>query len=202
MRVDLFDFALPDDLIAQRPVSPRDSARLLDVTGETLHDRTVRSLPGLLRRGDLLVFNDTRVIPARLRGMRPGQGIRQDVAQRPELASFADKIALWRDRYTPPPGEEDPLLAAYPYLGPDYCLLERVPGEAPWLADIHVFGIGATLSFGPSGSSINAMTAAVPKVAAGVTRGLFAGDLRRHWESLLAYDVKQVELDPTRLTRA
>lgn len=131
-----------------------------------------------------------------------GTGIRQDVAQRPELASFADKIALWRDRYTPPPGEEDPLLAAYPYLGPDYCLLERVPGEAPWLADIHVFGIGATLSFGPSGSSINAMTAAVPKVAAGVTRGLFAGDLQRHWESLLAYDVKQVELDPTRLTRA
>ncbi len=63
MRVDLFDFELPDDLIAQRPVSPRDSARLLDVTGETLHDRTVRSLPGLLRRGDLLVFNDTKVIP-------------------------------------------------------------------------------------------------------------------------------------------
>ena len=80
MRVDLFDFALPDDLIAQRPVSPRDSARLLDVTGETLHDRTVRSLPGLLRRGDLLVFNDTKVIPARLKGVRPGQGIRQDVA--------------------------------------------------------------------------------------------------------------------------
>lgn len=80
MRVDLFDFALPDELIAQRPVSPRDSARLLDVTGEALHDRTVRSLPGLLRRGDLLVFNDTRVIPARLKGVRPGNGLRQDVA--------------------------------------------------------------------------------------------------------------------------
>ena len=80
MRVDLFDFELPDELIAQRPVSPRDSARLLDVTGETLHDRTVRSLPGLLRRGDLLVFNDTKVIPARLKGVRPGNGLRQDVA--------------------------------------------------------------------------------------------------------------------------
>jgi S-adenosylmethionine:tRNA ribosyltransferase-isomerase len=80
MRVDLFDFELPDELIAQRPVSPRDSARLLDVTGEALHDRTVRSLPGLLRRGDLLVFNDTRVIPARLKGVRPGNGVRQDVA--------------------------------------------------------------------------------------------------------------------------
>jgi cation diffusion facilitator CzcD-associated flavoprotein CzcO len=128
-----------------------------------------------------------------------GTGIRQNVALRPELASFADKVALWADRYTPPPGEEDPLLAAYPYLGPDYAFLERTSGEAPWLADIHLFGIGSTLSFGPSGSSINAMTAAVPKVAAGVTRGLFAGDLQRHWESLRTYDVKQMELDWSRI---
>ena len=128
-----------------------------------------------------------------------GTGIRQNVTLRPELASFADKIALWNDRYTPPPGEEDPLLAAYPYLGPDYAFLERSPGEAPWLADIHLFGIGATLSFGPSGSSINAMTSAVPKVVAGVTRGLFAGDLQRHWESLRTYDVKQMELDWSRM---
>ena len=77
--------------------------------------------------------------------------------------------------------------------------LERTPGEAPWLADIHLFGIGSTLSFGPSGSSINAMTTAVPKLVAGITRGLFAGDLQRHWESLLAYDVKQVELDWSRM---
>ena len=78
MRVDLFDFDLPQDLIAQRPVSPRDAARLLDVApmseGGGLHDRGVRDLPGLLRRGDLLVFNDTRVIPARLLGTRPAGG--------------------------------------------------------------------------------------------------------------------------------
>ena len=74
MRVDLFDFELPQDLIAQRPVSPRDAARLLDVAPEGLHDRGVRDLPGLLRRGDLLVFNDTKVIPARLLGTRPAGG--------------------------------------------------------------------------------------------------------------------------------
>jgi S-adenosylmethionine:tRNA ribosyltransferase-isomerase len=74
MRVDLFDFELPQDLIAQRPVSPRDAARLLDVAPDGLHDCGVRDLPGLLRRGDLLVFNDTRVIPARLLGTRPGGG--------------------------------------------------------------------------------------------------------------------------------
>jgi S-adenosylmethionine:tRNA ribosyltransferase-isomerase len=80
MRVDLFDFDLPDDLIAQRPASPRDSARLLDVASDGLHDRLVRDLPGLLRRGDLLVFNDTKVIPARLKGVRGGASGRQDVA--------------------------------------------------------------------------------------------------------------------------
>ncbi len=74
MRVDLFDFDLPQDLIAQRPVVPRDAARLLDVAPDGLHDRGVRDLPGLLRRGDLLVFNDTRVIPARLLGTRPAGG--------------------------------------------------------------------------------------------------------------------------------
>jgi S-adenosylmethionine:tRNA ribosyltransferase-isomerase len=80
MRVDLFDFALPGELIAQRPVQPRDSARLLDVTPDGLHDLGVRDLPRLLRRGDLMVFNDTKVIPARLQGVRPGTAGRQDVA--------------------------------------------------------------------------------------------------------------------------
>src|SRR5882724_6453576 len=74
MRVALFDFGLPDELIAQRPVSPRHEARLLDVTPHRLHDRTVRDLPKLLQPGDLLVFNDTKVIPARLLGRRSSGG--------------------------------------------------------------------------------------------------------------------------------
>lgn len=74
MRVDLFDFDLPPALIADRPAVPRDSARLLEV-GDTLRDRIVRDLPALLRPGDLLVFNDTRVIPARLFGRRGTAGI-------------------------------------------------------------------------------------------------------------------------------
>ena len=71
MRVDLFDFELPQDRIALRPVSPRDSAKLLLVDGDRpLEDRSVRDLPDLLRPGDCLVFNDTRVIPAQLTGRR------------------------------------------------------------------------------------------------------------------------------------
>lgn len=75
MRVDLFDFELPEDLIALRPARPRDGARLLHVRADgTLEDRIVRHAPSLLRAGDLLVFNDTKVIPARLTGFRVREG--------------------------------------------------------------------------------------------------------------------------------
>ena len=70
MRVDLFDFILPNENIALRPASPRDTARMLVVEGETYSDATVRALPDVLRAGDCLVFNDTKVIPAQLEGMR------------------------------------------------------------------------------------------------------------------------------------
>ena len=71
MRVADFDFDLPETLIALRPASPREAARLLVVRpGEALEDLMVGDLPGLLRAGDALVFNDTRVIPARLDGQR------------------------------------------------------------------------------------------------------------------------------------
>ena len=70
MRVDLFDFDLPADRIALRPAAPRDSARLLEVASGEISDHRVSDLPGLLRPGDMLVFNDTRVIPAQLEGLR------------------------------------------------------------------------------------------------------------------------------------
>lgn len=75
MRVDLFDFDLPEERIALRPKMPRDAARLLVVKpGEGLGDRFVRDLPDLLRPGDALVLNDTKVIPARLTGERIRDG--------------------------------------------------------------------------------------------------------------------------------
>ena len=71
MRVDLFDFELPNERIALRPARPRDAARLLVVRGdEPLADHTVLDLPAMLEPGDVLVFNDTRVIPAQLEGRR------------------------------------------------------------------------------------------------------------------------------------
>jgi S-adenosylmethionine:tRNA ribosyltransferase-isomerase len=70
MRVDLFDFDLPPERIALRPVAPRDAARMLCVTGNGLEDATFLDLPGRLCAGDCLVFNDTKVIPAQLEGVR------------------------------------------------------------------------------------------------------------------------------------
>ena len=70
MRVDAFDFELPPERIAQRPVEPRDAARLVRVTRDAIADHHVRDLPDQLAPGDLLVFNDTRVVPARLIGRR------------------------------------------------------------------------------------------------------------------------------------
>ena len=120
-----------------------------------------------------------------------GTGVDMDCGLRPELAPFADRIATWADRYTPPLGEEDERLSRYPYLGTDYAFLEKAPGCAPFLKDIHCFGIGAWMSFGMSGASINAMYVAVPKLAAGVTRGLFAAEVERHWAGLQDYDISQ-----------
>lgn len=70
MHVDLFDFELPTDRIALRPAAPRDAARMLVLDGDATLDLGVRDLPSCLRAGDLLVFNDTRVIPAQLEGRR------------------------------------------------------------------------------------------------------------------------------------
>ena len=86
MRVDLFDFELPQELIAVRPARPRDAARLLHVPGSgPLGDLTVRDLPRLLRRGDVLVFNDTRVIPAQLEGTRGAAKIGATLHKRIDL---------------------------------------------------------------------------------------------------------------------
>jgi S-adenosylmethionine:tRNA ribosyltransferase-isomerase len=86
MRVDLFDFDLPPERIALRPVSPRDSARMLCVSADgSLADRYVRDLPELLRKGDCLIFNDTRVIPAQLEGRRGNASIGATLHKRIDL---------------------------------------------------------------------------------------------------------------------
>lgn len=75
MKVDLFDFDLPQTCVAQHPANPRDSARMLVVQDSALIDKTVLDLADFLRPGDVLVFNDTRVIPARMTAKRGEAGV-------------------------------------------------------------------------------------------------------------------------------
>ncbi|HZH48064.1 MAG TPA: NAD(P)/FAD-dependent oxidoreductase [Roseococcus sp.] len=125
-----------------------------------------------------------------------GTGVRMEAGRCPELAHCAGNIATWADRYTPPEAERDERLGQYPYLAPDSAFTEKRPGETPWIGRIHLFGIGTTMSFGPAGSSINAMSISAPRLAAGVTRALFEEDLPRLYADLRAYDVAQVQLGP------
>jgi S-adenosylmethionine:tRNA ribosyltransferase-isomerase len=98
MRVSDFDFELPEERIALRPARPRDAARLLHVNAQgELADRGVRDLPSILRPGDLMVFNDTRVIPAALDGTRPARAVGGggDVAVEVNLHKRVD-ASTWR----------------------------------------------------------------------------------------------------------
>ena len=90
MRVDLFDFDLDKDLIAKKPANPRDSSRLLDLSEVIeIKDRYFYDLPKILRKDDVLVFNDTKVIPARLYGKR-GEALVEVTLYHPE-----DGIRWW-----------------------------------------------------------------------------------------------------------
>lgn len=93
MRVDLFDFDLPEENIALRPAEPRDSARLLLVKadGSDLPDDTVRNLGNYLREGDALVFNDTKVIPAQLEGFREREGVRGQIGATLHMRTGPDR---------------------------------------------------------------------------------------------------------------
>ncbi|WP_426267530.1 tRNA preQ1(34) S-adenosylmethionine ribosyltransferase-isomerase QueA [Sphingomonas sp. LHG3443-2] len=88
MKVDLFDFALPEENIALRPARPRDSARMLLIEGGVMEDRTVLDLPSLLGPHDVLVFNDTKVIPAQLEGRRGEASIGATLHKRHDLRAW------------------------------------------------------------------------------------------------------------------
>lgn len=106
-----------------------------------------------------------------------GTGYQQDPGTRPELSTIAPHIARWSDVYTPPDGLEDELLGVAPYLGADYQFTERHPGSAPWLSDIHVFSIGAHVSFGRPVGDIPSLRIGIPRLTASITRDLVLADL-------------------------
>ena len=140
MRVDDFDFELPRELIAERPANPRDAAKLLHVLPDRLDDLIVRDLPGLLRAGDLMVFNDTRVIPARLKGRRGTAGIEATLHEqtgpdswnafvRPAKKLTAGDVVVWAEDFSAEviaKGEAGEVSFRFNVAGPDLlAALER-----------------------------------------------------------------------------
>jgi len=103
MRISEFNYSLPDELIARHPTAERRGSRLLEV-GADLTDRKFADLPSLLRKGDLLVFNDTRVIPARLLGQKETGGRVEVLIERVETELTA--LAQVRASKTPKPGSK------------------------------------------------------------------------------------------------
>ena len=132
MRVDLFDFDLPQDLIALRPAQPRDAARLLLLDGDMTDDRSVRDLPDILRPGDCLVFNDTRVIPAQLEGTRGAARIGATLHKREGLRdwrAFVRNAKRLKDGDRIDFGQDVTALAVS--RGPDGSVLLHFEGEEP-----------------------------------------------------------------------
>jgi cation diffusion facilitator CzcD-associated flavoprotein CzcO len=115
-----------------------------------------------------------------------GTGYFVDPEARPELADFAGKILLWRDRYRPAPDEEDPYLGAHPYLGGAHEYLEKAPGAAPYLSDIHIHNPAGFVSFGWPEGDVPSMKRGVPTIVARISRDLFLADLDVHERRLTA----------------
>jgi FAD-dependent urate hydroxylase len=120
-------------------------------------------------------------------------GFETDLAVRPELAQVVRKIALWRDRFAPPPGEESELLASHPYLGPAFEFTEREPGTAPFLNRLHNFTFGAMPSLGLTGAAIPGIRYGAPRLVRGLVSDLFREDADQHYRDLLAYSVRELE---------
>lgn len=109
-----------------------------------------------------------------------GTGYRVDASRQAELRPIADDIALWADRYTPPPAEVDDELGRHPYLGPEYQLQEKVPGKAPYLKNIHVFTAAGSLSFGRPVGDIPSMANGIPAISNAIVRDLYFEDYETH----------------------
>jgi FAD-dependent urate hydroxylase len=122
-----------------------------------------------------------------------GTGVETDLSVRPELAPIVHQIALWRDRFTPPPGEESDLLARHPYLGAAFEFTEREPGTAPFLGRLHNFTFGAMPSLGLTGAAIPGTKYGVRRLVNGLARDLFREDSSAYYQDLLRYVEPELE---------
>ena len=126
-------------------------------------------------------------------------GFAVDLAQRPELARLHDKIALWADRISPQEASRHPEAARYPYLGAGFELIERTPGRAPGLGNIHCFNAGSTMSHAAVAGDIPGLAFGANRLSRALARSLLAASAEKLQAALHAHDDR--ELEPTRYFR-
>jgi cation diffusion facilitator CzcD-associated flavoprotein CzcO len=124
-----------------------------------------------------------------------GTGFAVDLADRPELARFRSQIALWSDRYQPPPGAANAMMGRYPYLSGAFQFTEKHPGEAPFLKHIYNNTYGAQMSLGGA-AGISQLKFTAERIALGITRQLFVDDGDRFLASLRSYDASELDMTP------
>ena len=115
-------------------------------------------------------------------------GFTVEITVRGEIAAHAGAIATWADRYTPPPELANAELGGFPYLGPYFQFTEKQPGNAPFLADIHCFNHGASLSIGKVAGDIPGISTGAAWLAAGIAAEFYNRDIETHWQILLNFD--------------
>ncbi len=114
-------------------------------------------------------------------------GFKTDAALRPELAALAGDIALWRDRYTPPPGAANPLIDDHPYLGPGFELQGKTDAGAARLYGLFAFNYSALASLGLTAAALSGMAFALPKLVSAVTAQLFLDDREAILDGFFSY---------------
>ena len=115
-------------------------------------------------------------------------GFTVETTARPEIAAYADAIATWADRYTPPAELASTELGGFPYLGQHFQFTEKQPGAAPFLADIHCFNHAASLSIGKVAGDIPGISVGAEWLADGIAAEFYNRDIEAHWQILLEFD--------------
>mgnify|MGYP002735293628 CR=1 FL=1 len=129
-----------------------------------------------------------------------GTGFEIDPIARTELAGYADRILLWKDRYSPPPELEHEELGNFPYVDRDFAFQEREPGSAPWLKHIHCFNYGATVSMGKVSGDIPGISDGANWLASAIAAQLYRQDIEAHWNTLQNYDSPELQGDEWQAT--
>ena len=117
-----------------------------------------------------------------------GTGVGVELADRPEFSTIAKDIALWQDRYTPPPSETDPVVARFPYLGPHFELVEKQPATHPALCNIHLFNAGAVVSTGIVAGGLNGMPWGISRLIAGLSADFYRGEVDSIFTAFTGFD--------------